>query len=226
VGKSVPDPFRRPKIPAILALVSRTRGPHAHRGDTMPTSKNAQVLKYLLRGLGHVGTTKLLKLVYLADLQAREVISRPVSHLNYKYHNHGPFDKKFYSAIKELERRGATAKEKHVYPNGNEEDRIIDTENDVEINLTPAEEKILDFVVERFGSLPLPNIIQMVYDTVPMQEVGGRGRHLPMHLVDGRLHREIGFDLDEIIAAKRRAEAGHRRPAREVFDELRARANR
>jgi hypothetical protein len=186
-------------------------------------SKTAQVIKYLLRELGHTGTTKLLKLVYLADLQARSLLERPVSTLDYEFYNHGPFDKRFYIAIEELEEAACAVREKHTYPNGMEEDRVTDTDTDApHDSLTPGEIKILDYTVRRFGPLPLSDILEYVYKTEPMKLVKTREERLPMNVVDGQLKSEIGFDLDEIMARERRARAGQRVPAQEVFDALRA----
>lgn len=193
----------------------------------MHFSKTAQVIKYFTHQLAYTGTTKLLKLVYLADLQARELLGAPISELEYQFHNYGPFDKGFYTAIEELELLGCAKRDKHIYPNGMKEDRVMDAETDVAYDaLTAGEVKILDYTLRRFGPLNLSDILEHVYQTEPMKLVKTRGHPLPMDVVDGRSRNEIGFDLDEIINRERRARVGQRVQAREFFNALRNRVSR
>ena len=63
-------------------------------------SRNAQVLRYLLEVAPGVGHTLLAKFAYLADLIARQYLGGPITEMQYRYDNHGPFDAVgFYRAL-------------------------------------------------------------------------------------------------------------------------------
>jgi len=192
----------------------------------MDSFKTVRTIKYILEQLGTTGTTQLLKLVYLADLNARSLLGRPISGLNYHYGKHGPFDKRFYQAVEELEERGCIARKTRWWP-GKEKKEIADTGVDNEglarfsDRLSPGEKHVLDYVLQRFGRMDLPDLLAHVYDTKPMK-AASKGHPLHMEVVDGEARDEIGFDIEEVLAAKRRAEEGKTRKASEFFASLRS----
>lgn len=184
-------------------------------------SRNAQVLKYLVHRVGPVGATKHLKLVYLADLVAREYLGQPVSNLDYIWYDEGPFDSAFYHAREELEAAGLGKEEPTDFPDGKTERTFRDSGGEVDFDLSEAETHILDEVAEGFGDYSLSQLLKVVYDTDPMDQAS-EGEPLPMEVVDRRGARETGLDLESVLEAHRAAAEGDFKTLEEFSGELRS----
>lgn len=183
-------------------------------------SRNAQVLKYLVERVGPVGATKHLKLVYLADLMAREYLGQPVSELDYIWYDQGPFDSAFYHAREDLESAGLGAEDPTIYPDGKTERTFHDGGDQIEYDFSDAEAHILDAVADRFGSWKLNALLRVVYETAPMEQAN-EGEPLPMEVVDHKGAREAGLDLKQLLEARRAAEEGDFQTLEEFSSELR-----
>jgi hypothetical protein len=72
------------------------------------------------------------------------------------------------------------------------------------VTLTPAERRILQYVVEKYSKVPLRSLLDdVVYNTVPMKQ-GTRGKQLPMALVDNEIREQFGgIDLEEVLEGER-----------------------
>lgn len=192
--------------------------------DTMskrPMSKNAKMLKFFLqqspaRGLGQ---TRLQKLAYLADLESRKLLGQPISDFKYVFHHYGPFDSALYDAIDELLGNEYAIRSEIDYGQGFVEKRVRDTGHAALMDFAPAELEILSFIVEKYMRTPLKSLLDdVVYETEPMKKVERRGQRLPMDEMNDVEKKRLGFDLEKVIEAER----GSHRPAKDFFDELRA----
>lgn len=169
-------------------------------------SKNAEVMKFFLElcpeGLGR---TRMIKLLYLADLEARKATGKPITDLEYIWHHHGPFDKKFFDAIGELQAAKQAQPQVIDYGSGMVEKRLINVDGDwLPETLDDAECAILEYVANRYMAVKLRDLLdEVVYKSRPMREVGHRGETLPMDIVDNASARRAGFDFAEVIAIER-----------------------
>lgn len=189
--------------------------------DELKISKNAQILKYFLkRAEDGIGRTKLVKLTYLADLSARELLGRQVSEFEYIWHHHGPWDNAFFAAMKELEdSRLAVAEDRQI--GGYTENRLVDIDGPAVWDLSPAELEILSWVYEQYVDSPLQELLyDVVYETIPMKRVDSKGEKLPMELVDNTVRNTLGYDPEEILAIEEEMDLGHYLPLGAVFDDL------
>jgi uncharacterized protein YwgA len=178
------------------------------------------MLKFFLqqtpKGLGQ---TRLQKLAYLADLEARKLIGRPISDFRYTFHHYGPFDSALYDAIQELTETGYASRSEVDYGEGFVEKRVRDTGRPALLDFAPAELEILSYVVEKYTRTPLKSLLDdVVYETEPMKNVQKRGQQLDMDRMNNVDKRRLGFDLEKVIEAERATD----RPAKDFFNELRA----
>lgn len=183
-------------------------------------SKNAQLLGYLLEQIGAAGHTRLIKLLYLADLESRRLRGRPVSELRFQFHHHGPFDRAFYDALGELEGRQLIAEKIVHYPSGKYE-RQVEARAAVPQHLDAVDRHILTQICRAYGRMPLDDLLAIVYDSAPMKNLE-RGKRVPMENENNKDRAEIGFDIEELVAAQQDAERGNYVTGAEFFDALRA----
>lgn len=185
-------------------------------------SKEAQILKYFLQRTEGLGITKLMKLVYLADLEARRCLGRPISGFEYHFGKHGPFDRRIYDAVEELQDRGfATEQEIHLIDFT--ERRISDTGEPAILDFSSAEQEVLSFLVAEYSDAPLGDLLdEVVYSSQPMEKVESRGDPLPMDEENDTVREERGLDLEEMLAAEEEAEQGNYRELEDFFSDLQA----
>ena len=192
----------------------------------MPTiSRNAQVLRYLLDADPGVGRTKLAKYAYLADLEARKYLGRPISEFRYIFDRHGPFDARAFFAAKEELQRAGLAIESEVALGSYVEHSLKPTDCALEYNFSLAEARVLEYVAKTYLSTSARVLCdEVVYKTEPMQKAKP-GKPLPMGQMDRDRGDDLGFDLDRMLAGEESAEAGRVRPLRGAADELRTRTH-
>ena len=185
-------------------------------------SRNGQVLRYLLQVAPGIGHTKLAKFIYLADLEARKYLGRPISTFVYVYDQHGPFDsRRFFRALNELKRLDlATDNE---VPCGHYRGfEMFPTSRVVDFDFTLAEAEVLKYVAETYFSKTARDLCDdVVYKTEPM--IGAKvGRPLPMDKVNRDPKDRLSFNVERMLAGEASAASGRTRPLAEVMDELRA----
>lgn len=184
-------------------------------------SRNAEVLKYFSEKAQGLGVTHLQKLAYLADLEARKLLGRPISEFEYIWHHHGPFDKALYHARDELAAKGFVERDERYTIYGSVEKRTFDTGKSAEYSFSPAEREILDYVARTYVPAGLSDVLAHVYQTEPMKQAV-RGRRVPVEVLDNRDRAAIGFDLEEVLAAERDLDNGRYTLATDFFNGLRA----
>jgi hypothetical protein len=190
----------------------------------MSLSRNAQVLKYFAqqhtRGIGRM---RLQNLAYLADLEARRYLGKPVTTFEYTWSNNGPLDDGLYAAIDEIERLGLASQIEIPWPSYVEH-RLVDAGKAVPFTFTAPESAVLSFVADKYLDSPLARLLsEVVYETRPMQDVGRKGDRLPMEIVDNEGRNELGYDLEAVLEAEKEMEQGRFTTASALFDELRGR---
>jgi hypothetical protein len=187
-------------------------------------SRNAQVLRFLLEAAPGVGHTKLAKFAYLADLEARRYLGKPVSTFKYVMFKHGPFDKhSFFSALEELVRTGY-ATEQQVLTGSYLGYEMLPTSGAPEYDFSRAEAEVLAYVAKTYLSLTARELCDdVVYQTEPMKKKLKMGERIPMDSMNRKDDHELGFSLDRMLAGEESAKAGRVRPMAEAVRELRAR---
>ena len=188
----------------------------------MPTlSRNAQVLRYLLQIAPGIGHTKLAKFAYLADVEARKYLGRPISTFVYFFDQHGPFDsRRFFRALSELKRLDF-ATENEVPCGQYLGFEIFPTARVAEFDFSHAEAEVLLYVAATYFSKSARDLCDdVVYKTEPM--LGAKaGRPLPMDMLNRDPKDKLGFSVERMLAGEASADAGRVRPLAEVMDELR-----
>ncbi len=185
-------------------------------------SRNAELARYFAQIYPGVPRTRLVKLIYLADLIAREYLSRPISEFRYQFHHRGPYDAAIEHAVAELEGRdlawqsddrSGEVRFKRLYPNG----------APLAWSFTLGENEILGYVSSNYVRMPMNELLDdVVYESHPMKVAERRFIPLDMDSVNGRGTRAAGFDLEAVLRAERQAEAGDYKTLRTFGDELRA----
>src|SRR2546430_11848217 len=69
-------------------------------------------------GDGNLGRTRLMKLLYLADYEARRYLGRPISKIKYIWHYFGPYEPELTTWVNRLKEHGVVMEETVVYPTG------------------------------------------------------------------------------------------------------------
>jgi hypothetical protein len=184
-------------------------------------SRNAQVLRYLLQVAPGIGRTKLAKFAYLADVEARKYLGRPVSSFVYCFDQHGPFDSGgFFSATGELTMHGFATE--HEMPCGQYIGyELFPTSKQAEFDFTPAEAEVLRYVASTFFSKTARDLCDdIVYKTEPML-AAEPGKPLRMDILNPAPGDRLGFSLERMLAGEASVAAGRTRPLADVMLELR-----
>lgn len=168
----------------------------------------------ILSRLGPLYRTSLVKLLYLVDLHARWWNSRPVTNLDYWFWDHGPFDRDFFKHEEHLE--GIV--DIHVVDlpeaRGFKYHLKSPTAPEALMAVDDADERIIEFVCDRFGDLAklsAKGVAELTYKTPPMEKAlknDGRFKRLDMDAENGRLSRAYGVSLDQFLSGLADVRAG------------------
>lgn len=187
-------------------------------------SRNAQVLRFLLEAAPGVGHTKLAKFAYLADLEARRHLGRPVSAFKYVMDKHGPFDRHGFFAARDELVTGGYATEQQVATGPYLGYELTPSTLAPEYDFTRAEAAVLEYVARTYLVLTARELCDdVVYQTEPMKKRLKMGERIPMESMKRKDEHELGFNLDRMLAGEESAKAGRVRPLAEAARELRAR---
>ena len=188
-------------------------------------SRNEQLIKFFVQASSHrLSRTILVKLMYLADYEARRYLGAPISRFDWTREPQGPFDPAFYRAKELLVEKGLLHEVTDVTPFGNPWYQYQDIPTVVEFDFTPSERRILEYIVSTYGNRSREEILADVYETPPMKAVENEPRHtpVPMAMVDRVKQREFGgVVLDELIEAEERFRKGLGVPGTEIIQLLR-----
>jgi hypothetical protein len=183
----------------------------------------AQMIRFFVERIPGAGRTQIVKFLYLADVESRRYLGRPISNLDYIWYDHGPFDSEILYQLDELCADGFIATEKVCYPNGFAGYRYRATKSPVQFDFAMEQMTILNYTAVTYGSTPLQTLLEdVVYKTRPMLDAKEReaeGGRLRMELVDNE-SRMPGMELERIAGAIKDLDNGRGRPLREVVASL------
>jgi len=109
--------------------------------------------------------TKLVKLLYLADVKAKEKLGRTITGLRYIYHFYGPYAPEIIE--KALEMDGEEIRE--IYNPFFDRYEYHRGEKEREVNLDPGEIEILNEVIEKYGRKSTNDVKEAAYNTEQMK---------------------------------------------------------
>lgn len=198
--------------------------PSATPKPRRPEDRTREILCYFIERLsGSIGRTRLAKLVYMADLEARRYLGHPVSTLRYRVDNFGPFDAKLFKELEILKDRGEVFEERIQTSEGKPwyryRSRTVRSHS-----FTRGEEAILTYIVSQYGEKNLRDFLDdVIYATTPFVRVmkKARGTPIPMEIIDNEARERLGgVDLEKVLLAEEEARAGKTTPLEAVRREL------
>lgn len=134
--------------------------------------------------------TKIAKLLYLADLEAVRDGHAPITRIEWKWLEHGPYNNALMFVENELAEQGHLERETVQYSTYKGTHlRLVKCDHQ---DLTAEAEEHLDEVFEAYGRLGAKAIKDVAYETAPMraaQEAGARNVVLDLRLARPRLDR-------------------------------------
>lgn len=162
--------------------------------------------------------TKVVKLVYLIDVEYYRSFGRTLSGLQWRFHHYGPWDEAIYSTL-QPRLRGIEPREV-ITPKGKGTTwRVVNAPDPDELFVRAADQSVVDRVLSRWGEMETGFVLEHVYeDTEPMQ--GARfGEVLDFAKIDRKLWpdrpaRYLGVDsevVERIGAHVRNRERGSRK---------------
>jgi len=163
-------------------------------------------------GEGDLGRTRLMKLLYLADYEARRYLGRPISKSKYIWHFYGPYEPGLTRWVNRLRDNQVVIEQPVVYPNGKRGFLYSRGPAQAKPTFTPAETAILAYVCRKYMQVPLRELLDdVVYQTEPMihaQKTRARGRPLQMSRVNKAKAGELTISLEQLIERRAQVEAG------------------
>lgn len=187
-------------------------------------SRNAQVVKFFAQQYPGIPRKHLVKLVYMADLLAREYLGDPVSTLNWYKYKHGPYDKAIEEAVDELVAAGLADDRPDPWWRGHYQ-RLVDFHRPVPFDFTIGEAAVLEYVATNYVKMDTREFVrEVVYETPPFKAVSRYGERMPMEMVDNRGTERVGFKLEEVVRAEQEGRKGDYVTLSEFVNELRAKA--
>ncbi len=161
---------------------------------------------------GNLGRTRLMKLLYLADYEARRFLGRPISGIKYIWHFYGPYEKKLTTWITRLRDGGVVVEEAVMYPSGKEGFLYTAGAKEAPPSFSPAEVEILSYVCREYSRVDLRELLDdIVYQTEPMvraQKKGAKEKPLEMDIVNNAKANELTISLEELVERRRQLRAG------------------
>lgn len=185
------------------------------------SSKITDLIAFLLRNVSQAGRTQVVKFLYLADIEARKCLGKPLTDLSYVLDNHGPFDPVILARLEDLESQGKISTEQYSF-RGNRCYSYMKNKNTPKVQFSPEEEVILNHVVETVRKNSLEKLLEIVYGTEPVVDAKKRKAlrvPLKMNLVD-KQRRIPGLELERVLKSMKSLDAGKGRDLDEILTEL------
>jgi Protein of unknown function (DUF4065) len=169
-----------------------------------PVPTEELVSYFVDRLSGRVGRTMLMKLLYLADLESRRYLGRPISAMNYQLHHYGPFDQELYRALAALRDAGEISEEPIEFPAGVGY-RYASRRPGRTHSFSRVDEAILGYVFKTYAEYDLQGVLDVVYSSKPMKKLEGAegDSRVPMECVDNEMRVALGgISLERALAAE------------------------
>ncbi len=162
-------------------------------------------------GDGNLGRTRLMKLLYLADYEARRFLGRPLSGAKYVWHFFGPWDPRLPTWINRLKGAAVLEETPVGYPSGKKGFLYTPGAKQVPQSLTPVDVEILTYVCRQYSRVELVELLDdVVYQTEPMmhaQKKKAKEKPLEMNIVDNAKARELSASLEVLLERRRQLRA-------------------
>lgn len=153
---------------------------------------------------GLFGRTRLMKLLYLADYEARRFIGRPLSAIKYIWYDYGPYDPQLKERIERLKGISVLTEEPIQYPNGRLGYVYTRGSLPVSNSFSAPEVEILSYVWQQYSRVDLRELLdEIVYQTEPMLEAKkneAKGKPLNMDMVNNTKASELTIPFEELVA--------------------------
>jgi hypothetical protein len=180
----------------------------------------ADLILYFLARVPGAGRTQIVKFLYLADLESRRCLGRPLTDLKYIWGDFGPFDQRIYDCLDQLRKSGKVTEEQYPSSYGGTAYCYRTCAGQPQEPATKVVALILEKVVTDIQGVPLRNLLDdVVYQTKPMLDAnnrGARGQPLRMELVDNELVIP-GLSVERAWEGLHQLEAGQSRPLSEIL---------
>jgi hypothetical protein len=188
------------------------------QGASAMSVKITDLIAYLLDKVPSAGRTQVVKFCYLADVEARKCLGKPLTNCNYVLYRHGPFDHEIINKLDWMDARGEVSTEEYSY-RGNLAYAYRKNKKTPKVHFSPEREHILQHVAEIVRKNSLTELLRIVYDTEPVVDAKKRGPRplLRMHLVDNE-RRIPGLEIERVLKSLNDQDEG--RDMEEVFAEL------
>src|SRR5205809_876267 len=120
-------------------------------------------------GDGKLVRTRLMKLLYLADYEARRFLGGPISGAKYIWHFFGPYDPKLPRWINRLKDCGVVVEAPVTYPSGKQGFLYTPGPTSTLESFSPVEVEVLSYVCRQYARVELRELLEdVVYQTEPM----------------------------------------------------------
>src|SRR5438046_1291322 len=158
-------------------------------------------------GDGNLGRTRLMKLLYLADYEARRFLGRPISGAKYIWHFYGPYESRLNSWINRLRDCQVLVETPVVYPSGKQGFLYTAGPKPALESFKPVETEILTYVCRQYSRVDLRELLDdIVYQTEPMvraKNKKAREKPLDMDIVNNAKSGELTVSLEELLERRR-----------------------
>ncbi len=187
-------------------------------------SRNAQLVKFFAQQYRGIPRKHLVKVIYMADLLAREYLGKPISSFTWYRYKHGPYDKRIEDAVSELVAADLVEDTKDPWWRGAYH-RVLDSHQPIPFDFSLGELAVLDYVNTNYVRMNTDELVNdVVYKTKPFVSTNRHNELLPMDAVNHSGTKRVGFRLEEVLLAEQEARRGDFMPLNEFMDELRAKA--
>ncbi|MFH1187231.1 MAG: Panacea domain-containing protein [bacterium] len=137
------------------------------------STKNKQLLAYIVKNHPKVSVTGIMKLCYLIDLFSIKKRKKQISNFQYVRYYYGPYDKKISEELEELVREKIIIPSGDFTPSGDE--YVIynyNDEKDYSFNLIEKDKEQIDAVLENLKGYGAKTLTEVAYKTKPMLKLG------------------------------------------------------
>ena len=167
---------------------------------------------------GDLTPTRIAKLLYLIDLGWVQLNGASLTKLPYVWHKHGPYCPEIEEALWGLEDEGAIREQSF----SGKEYTIYSLAERPTSQVGSDVERVVRFVVKRFGRMQFKDFIDYVYATPPMAEVQKNGSRFD-RLQMAHLGEDRKLTKDEVLSVMdqiERAQDGETICARAALEQL------
>jgi len=126
------------------------------------------VISQIVYSGGAAGVTRLMKLVYIAELEHRRRFGRPLTGASFVNYDYGPFSTDVYEAVERLQAKGAVVEEARQTAQGQMCRLQTPAMSSITVEPpTPFAADVIEHTVGRWGRRPLDELVSYAKSTAP-----------------------------------------------------------